>query len=118
MDSLLQEYSQYQLAWAAYYGGAAGLLLAWWCITAQLPWLPLRQILRYPLAGLLLVPSPVTLGAQEQAPALFVLAFDLAFLEQGDPTRAVPYLLYGLILSLAALILDGLIRFLWSKRSA
>ncbi len=114
----LQELSEYNLAWIAYYGGALGLLLVWWRMTRILPWTPLRQLLRILVASLILVPAPIAHGMQELAPALFVLAFDLALVKEGDPTFAVVYLLYGLMVGLAVLVIDGLIRFLFLRRES
>mgnify|MGYP003444274186 FL=1 len=114
----LQNYSDYTLAWAAYYAGALGALLVWWRMTRPLPWTPVRQLLRILVAALILVPAPVARGMEEMAPALFVLLFDLALIKEGDPTFAVVYLLYGLMVGLVVLVIDGLIRYLLSRRQS
>lgn len=104
------EQNEYIVTWAVYYGGALGLLLVWWRLTKLLPWVPLKQLLRVLVAAAVLVPAPVDADSVALAPALFVLLFDLILIQEGDALRASIYLLYGVVLGLIALIIDGLVR--------
>ncbi|HVL01352.1 MAG TPA: hypothetical protein VM553_16155 [Dongiaceae bacterium] len=110
------ETSEYNLAWIAYYGGALGALLVWWRMTRVLPWTPLRELLRILLAAVLLMPAPVAPNMNEMAPALFVLAFDLVLIKGGDAMRASAFLIYGLMLGLVVLVIDGFVRYLLARR--
>ncbi|HEX4938805.1 MAG TPA: hypothetical protein VFX11_09030 [Candidatus Kapabacteria bacterium] len=112
------EYSENNVAWVAYCAGAVGCLLVWWRMTRILPWSPLRQLLRILVAALLLVPAPVAPGREELAPAFVVLLFDTTLVKQGDPLHAAPYLIYGLMLGLVILVIDGFVRFMLSRRHA
>lgn len=109
------EQNEYLVTWAVYYGAALGVLLVWWRMTKPIPWVPLKQLLRVLLAAAVLVPAPVDSQSIELAPALFVLLFDLLLIQEGDALRASVYLLYGVVLGLVALIIDGLIRMVWRR---
>ncbi|MEZ5505544.1 MAG: MFS transporter [Gammaproteobacteria bacterium] len=112
------EQNEYLVTWAVYYGAALGVLLVWWRMTKPIPWVPLKQLLRVLLAAAVLVPAPVDSQSIELAPALFVLLFDLLLIQEGDALRASVYLLYGVVLGLVALIIDGLIRMAWRRARA
>src|SRR5690606_21226229 len=112
------EQNEYLVTWAVYYGAALGVLLVWWRMTKPIPWVPLKQLLRVLLAAAVLVPAPVDSQSVELAPALFVLLFDLLLIQEGDALRASVYLLYGVVLGLVALIIDGLIRMVWRRARA
>lgn len=112
------EYTENNVAWAAYCAGALGCLLVWWRMTKPLPWSPVRQLLRILVAAFLLVPAPVAPGMDELAPAFVVLLFDMTLVKGGDALHAAPYLIYGLMLGLVILVIDGFVRFLLSKRHA
>lgn len=109
------EQNEYLVTWAVYYGAALGVLLVWWRMTKPIPWVPLKQLLRVLLAAVVLVPAPVDSQSVELAPALFVLLFDLLLIQEGDASRAAVYLLYGIVLGLVVLIIDGLIRQVWHR---
>jgi len=112
------EQNEYLVTWAVYYGAALGVLLVWWRMTKPIPWVPLKQLLRVLLAAAVLVPAPVDSQSIELAPALFVLLFDLLLIQEGGALRASVYLLYGVVLGLVALIIDGLIRMVWRRARA
>lgn len=109
------EQNEYLVTWAVYYGAALGVLLVWWRMTKPIPWVPLKQLLRVLLAAAVLVPAPVDSQSAELAPALFVLLFDLLLIQEGDALRASVYLLYGVVLGLVALIIDGMVRMVWRR---
>lgn len=109
------EQNEYLVTWAVYYGAALGVLLVWWRMTKPIPWVPLKQLLRVLLAAAVLVPAPVDSQSAELAPALFVLLFDLLLIQEGDALRASVYLLYGVVLGLIALIIDGMVRMVWRR---
>jgi hypothetical protein len=108
--------TEYVAAWIAYLLAALGLMAVWWRITRILPWQPLKQLLRIVVAAPLLIPAPVSSGSLEWAPAVFVLLFDMTLLEEGDPLRALDYVLYALLLALLVLVADGVFRH-WRTRN-
>jgi len=112
------DHTEYTLAWVAYLLSAVGLIAVWWRITRGLPWKPLQQLLRVLVAAPLLIPAPVASGSTDWAPALFVLLFDMTLVEGSDPLRALPFILYALILGLLVLVADGVFRHWQNKKRA
>ena len=87
-------------------------------MTRIIPGQPLKQLLRVLVAAVVLMPAPVVYGSADWAPALFVLLLDVTVVKDADTMRAVPFLLYGLILGLLALFADGLFRYWRNKKAA
>ena len=113
------DYVEYLITWGVYLLATIGLMVVWWRITRPIPWQAPRQTLRMLVAATILMPAPVVYGSLEWAPALFVLLLDLTLLEDADSTvRAVPFLLYGLILGLMVLAADGAYRYWLNKKTA
>lgn len=112
------DHTEYTFAWIAYLLSALGLMAVWWRMTRILPWKGLQQLLRLLVAAPLLIPAPVAEGSSEWAPALFVLLFDMTLVEGTDPQRALPFILYALILGLLMLVADGLFRHWQGKKRA
>ena len=112
------DYIEYTTTWAVYLLAAVGLLVVWWRMTRIIPWQPLKQLLRVLVAAVVLMPAPVVYGSADWAPALFVLLLDVTVVKDADTMRAVPFLLYGLILGLLALFADGLFRYWRNKKAA
>ena len=108
---------EFVAAWAVYLLAMCGVLAVWWRITRNLRWQFLKQILRMVVAAVLLVPAPVAVDMKDLAPAVFVLLFDYTLVKDGDPLRAVIYLIYSLGLGTIVLLLDALLRQLMFRRS-
>ena len=112
------DYVEYIMTWAVYLVAAVGLMAVWWRLTRFIPWQTPKQVLRVVLAALILMPAPVIYGSADWAPALFVLLLEVTVAKEADTMRAVPFLLYGLILGLLALFADGLFRYWRNKKAA
>ena len=111
------DFAEYTITWAIYLLAALGLLAVWWRMTRVIPWVTVKQVLRVLVAAVILMPAPVVYGSTEWAPALFVLLLDITVVKETDAMRAVPFLLYGLILGFVVLLADGLFRY-WRQKKA
>ncbi|MCK5789423.1 MAG: hypothetical protein CSH49_17355 [Alcanivorax sp.] len=114
------DYLEYLTTWGIYLLAAIGLMTVWWRMTRPIPWPLPRQTLRVLVAATILVPAPVMYGSLDWAPALFVLLLDVTLVSETETEtlRAIPFLLYGLILGLLVLLADGLFRHWQKKKTA
>ncbi|RLT99305.1 hypothetical protein [Ketobacter sp.] len=112
------DFPEYLTTWIVYLLAGVGLMAVWWRLTRVIPWYALRQLLRVAVAAVILMPAPVVYGGADWAPALFVLLLDATLVKEADTLRALPFLLYGLILGLLALCADGLFRYWRNKKAA
>lgn len=111
------DYTEYTIVWCLYLLAMVGLLVVWWRITRPIPWTTPKQLLRVLLAAPLLIPAPVAVGTSDWAPAIFVLLFDMTLVDESAPLRALPFLIYALILGLLLFAADALFRY-WRDKKA
>ena len=108
------EQNEYLVTWGSYILAVLGVMLVWWAMTRPIPWRWLKQPLRLLLTAILLVPAPVAADRAELAPAIFVFLFDAFLVEDGKAHHAALYLVYGLGLGVIVVLIDALIRALFS----
>lgn len=109
--------TEYMLAWGVYLLGALALWVCWWRLTAWLPFVLVRQVLRALLVAVLIAPAPVIVGEPGQAPAAVLLLLDKYLAGEQPSLRALENLGLAFVLALVYVAVEMGLRFWWSRRS-
>ena len=88
-------------SWGLYLLAAVLTFLAWHRVTARIPWMTLRDLLRVVALAALFTPAPLPGYAGHFAPAWLVVLFDGVLQHSGDPLPAATVLLIVLVVLLA-----------------
>lgn len=108
--------TEYIVSWLIYLVGVLGAIVVWWMITRKIPYLLLRNILRFNAAVILLVPYPILGYEQLMAPAFIMSLLEWLFSDVGFLRSGTVVIVAVLVVNVSYLVLALLWRLLVVRR--